>query len=227
VATVELCNKYCSIPDFKGKILQKIPICFVLVYNLYRKGVYNLNELKPYLERLNLFVYNYYFKNEIKNSELIITKKSHEFYFDESFIENEKDIEQLIEYGYLPSSIEFCLKYDDIDTFRDLNIFNQKNARWSPFEWSFKPCNFDLLSFSGFFGSIKCFKHLLLNGYKIENELNSIIVCGGFFDIFHLCDIGSSVLIEGVTNAATFCRLELLIYLHENREIEKYSYVII
>ena len=62
----------------------------------------------------------------------------------------------MIEYGFVPSSIEYCLKYDAIDEFTDFNITNQE-AKWNK-----KPKYLDLLSFSGYFGSIKCFKHIIM-----------------------------------------------------------------
>jgi len=55
--------------------------------------------------------------------------------FDESFIENANDIDQLIEFGYHPSSMEYCLKYDVIDDLLKIDNKNQE-AKWSPFEWS-------------------------------------------------------------------------------------------
>jgi len=92
----------------------------------------------------------------------------------------------MIEYGYLPSSIEYHLKYDAIDSF--INMYDLiPKAKWSPFEWSNKPEYLDLLSFARFFGSIKCFKHLLMKGFEIKENVLSMVVCSGCFDLFHLC----------------------------------------
>ena len=84
----------------------------------------------------------------------------------------------------MPSSIECILKYDVIDDLVGFNI-SKGEAKWSLFEWSMKPQHLDLLSFSVFFGSIKCFKHLLMNGFEINDKVISMVVRGGCLDIFH------------------------------------------
>jgi len=55
--------------------------------------------------------------------------------FDESFFENENDIDQLVEHGFCKSSIEYFLKYDVVGDLFNIDNSNQ-NAKWSPFEWS-------------------------------------------------------------------------------------------
>lgn len=61
--------------------------------------------------------------------------------------------------------IEYCLKNDVINEYTYFNITNQE-AKWSK-----KPKYFDLLSFSGYFGSIKCFKHLIMKCFEINDHL--------------------------------------------------------
>ena len=121
----------------------------------------------------------------------------------------------MIEYGYLPSSIEYCLKYDVID---DLVVFDDLNqeARWSPFEWSDKPDYIDLLSFSGFFGSIECFKHLLMKGLEINDFVLSNIVCSGCLDLFRLCQEQQFITPNLICKASEFCHIPLLVYMFEN-----------
>jgi len=158
---------------------------------------------------------SYYFRKEIDDFGSFIQCKYMPYGFDQSISNNEDIIDQLIEYGFQPSSIEYCLKYDVIDDLVDINILNQK-AIWSPFEWSSKPEYLDLLSFSGFFGSIKCFKHLLLKGFKMNENTRSMVVCGGCLDLFHLCQIPPIFTPENVCRASEFCHLSLLTFMSEN-----------
>jgi len=133
-----------------------------------------------------------------------------------SFLNNESDIDLLIEYGFLPSSIEYCLKYDDISAFKCFSFNTIINAKWSPFEWSQKPNSLDLLSFSGFFGSIQCFKHLLMNGFQINNSVISSVVCSGSLDLFHLCNHENIDYVECLCLASEFCQMPILKFLLEN-----------
>jgi len=159
---VRVSVEYCILGDFRRKLLEKSTECPVLIYQLHKRGVFLFEEIETFLENRNTFMLSYYFRKEIKDFESFIESKYKPDDFDESFFKNENDIDQLIEYGFLQTSIEYCLKYDVIDDLAILFNLNQK-AKWSPFEWSFMPQYFDLLSFAGFFGSIKCFKHLLMS----------------------------------------------------------------
>ena len=63
--------------------------------------------------------------------------------FDQSFIENPALIDQLVGFGFIPSSIEYCLKYNVIDDLVNFDVLS-KEAKWCPFEWSLKPKCLDL-----------------------------------------------------------------------------------
>jgi len=133
---------------------------------------------------------------------------------DGIFFINDQDIDILIEFGFLPSSIENYLKYDDIDTFKGhlSYIIDSKIdiAVWSPFEWSNKLKNHDYLAFSGFFGSIDCFKLLLMNGYVINDSVSCLVVCSGNPDLFHLCNEGVSNLLDHINYSSEYFQLSIL-----------------
>jgi len=212
---VNLSIEYCQIAVFKRKLLEKSYNCPVLIYQLYKRGIFVFGEIEPFLKNDNAFLLCYYFRKEIEDFESFIKSKYKPYGFDKSFIENASDIDILIEYGYLPSSIEYCLKYDVIDDLLNVDNLSQK-AKWSPFEWSIKPEYLDLLSFSGFFGSIKCFKHLLMKGIEINENVLSMVVCGGCFDLFHLCQGRQFLIPDLVCKASEFFHLNLLVFMIEN-----------
>ena len=157
---------------------------------------------------MDTFLLSYYFWKEIEDFGSFIKSKYKPGGFEETFFENANDIDQLIEYGFLPSSIEYCLKYDVIDSLLNMDDLNPK-AKWSLFEWSNKPEYLDLLSFAGFFGSIKCFKHLLMKGLEIKENVLSMVVCGGCFDLFHLCKgqqfVTPSIFLEHLSFSTYLC----------------------
>jgi len=212
---VEISVEYCKLVDFRQKLLRKSKECPVLIYQLYKRGVLVFEEIRPFLKDRDTFLLSYYFRKEIEDFYSFIKNKSKPYGIDESFFENENDMDQLIEYGYLPSSIEYCLKYDVIN---DLDVFDNLNqkARCSPFEWSYQPDYRDSLSFAGFFGSIKCFKHLLMKGFEINDNVLSMVVCGGCFDLYHLCERHQFETHKHVKNVIEFFHLPLLSYMMEN-----------
>ena len=174
-----------------------------------------MDKIEPFLKNKDTFLLCHYFYKEINNFESFIQSKDKPGNFDESFFQNVSDIDQLIKYGYHTSSIEFCLKYDMID---DLVVFDKLNqeARWSPFEWGYKPEYLDLLSFTGFFGAIKCFKFLLIKGLEINDNVTCMVVCSGCFELFHLCEGQRFVTPKAVCKASAFFHLSLLVFMLEN-----------
>ena len=213
---VMLSAGYCQNSDFKGKLLEKSNECHVLIYRLYKIGVFEFEEIEPFLRSRNTLIFCYYFRKEIKDFESFISKKAKLYGFDESFLANEEYFDELIEYGFLPSSIEYSLKYDDVICLRDMSIVSTKECKWSPFEWSSRPKYLDLLSFSGFFGSIQCFKHLLMNGFVISDKVFSMVVCSGCLDLFHFCQGQRILSTECVCNACEFLHFPLLVFMIEN-----------
>jgi len=212
---VNLSMKYCQIEEFRQKILEKSIKCPVLIYHLYKRGILDFGEIEPFISNEESLLLCYYFRKEINEFEKFIQDKYAPYDYDDSFLENQSDIDQLIEYGFSPSSIEYCLKYDVID---DLIRFNQLNheVKWSPFEWSSKPEYHDLLSVSGFFGSINCFKYLLMKGFEINDKVTSMVVCGGSLDLYHLCQGQKLIKPNLACMASEFFHLPLLVFMIEN-----------
>jgi len=101
---------------------------------------------------------------------------------------------------------------DNLNNFINL----KKIAEWSPFEWSSQPEYLDLLSFSGFFGSIKCFKHLLIRGFEINHNVVRMVECSGCLDLFYLSQGQLFITSASVCKAAAFCHLSLLVFMIEN-----------
>jgi len=215
VKAVGLSVEYSKLADFRRKLLEKSYECPVLIYQLYKRGILVFEEIEPILKNRDTFLLCCYFRKEIKDYESFIESKYKPYGFDESFFENENDIDQLIEYGFLQSSIEYCLKYDVIDDLAFRDNINQE-TRWSLFEWSNKPEYLDLLSFAGFYGSIKCFKHLLMKGFEINENVLSMVVSAGCFDLFHLCHGQQFLTPNLVCKASEFFHQPLLVFMIEN-----------
>jgi len=219
---IKLCGKYCNDRKFREEVLKKsIYKCPVLLYRLYTVGIFDIQEIQPFFADKEIYFACYYFRKGIKDFDKIIAQKEKPHSMDCSMLENENEIDLMIEFGFVPYTIEYCLKYDDIDTLQGMMSLTLDNiggkAKWSPFEWSKKPDQLDFLSFSGYFGSVKCFKHLLLNGAKPERMLSSIVICSGNAELFHLCNSSNESLYQNISSAAQFNQFAFVKYFVENQ----------
>ena len=155
--------EHIHIREYRERLLEKSNECPVLIYRLYKRGYIIFEEMERFLKKSDCFLLSYYFRKEIDDFGNFIETKQRPSDIDDAFLANSDEIDKMIEYGFLPKSIEYCLKYDVFEEIANFEILNQE-SKWSPFEWSNKPDFLDYLSISGFFGSIRCFKHLLMNG---------------------------------------------------------------
>ena len=85
-----------------------------MIYQLFKLGSFVFGEIEQYLGNRGSFLLCYYFRKDIYDFGNLIKHKSNHSAIGESFFKNENDIDQMIEYGFSTSSIEYCLKYDSI-----------------------------------------------------------------------------------------------------------------
>ena len=210
---VTLCYINLNNAEFRQFFLERSFYCPVLLHRMFKRNAFEISNIEPCILGHQLaYVLCYYFKDFDK----VVGQKVVPDDFDHSFIENVDDLEVLIEFGFHPNSTEYCLKYDDIKVFQSKFDLDEYEAKWSPFEWSYKPKSLDLLSFLIFFGSIQCFKFLLLNGFEINKNVLSSIACSGNSDLFHLCQFGESCSSDCLFMASKFCHLNTIKFLLEN-----------
>jgi len=212
-----LCCKFCENEQFRELLLKKSSYyCPLLLYRLYKHGIY---EIMKILLTKGSFVSLYYFRKRIDDFENKIKKIPKMYQLEQSILEDDWEMDLLIEYGFSPSSIEYCMKYDDIDAFKQKIIYSSEilnqQAQWSPLEWSRDPKVYDFLSFSAYFGSINCFRHMLMNGWVINEKTNCISVCSGNTDLFHLCNQNVFDYSEHFCLASEFNRKSFLYFLVE------------
>jgi len=214
---VEICYKFSSDALFREKTINEaFLVCPVLVYRLFLMGVYTIKEIESHLNRPHKFTTCYYFRNYIRDYERYLENTELPDGFDSrDYIDFEK-IDLMIQYGFVPSSIEFSMKYDDLQGLLGhfCGIHVDSKVCWSPFEWSREPKSFEYLSFCGLFGSLKCFKYLLMNGYSVNNDVLCSVVFGGSTDLLHLSMNESNMGICFLA-AAEYCRLSIMKFLLE------------
>jgi len=179
---VLFCSHYLQDSSFRKIVLENVfTVCPTLIQRLYRSKSISKEEIKISLEYHRRKFLCLFFKNDIEIDDTGF-RVSDALYCDDT------KLDSLIQYGFHKSSIEFCLKYDiyeEIDR-RMINNPKKRECEWSAFEWSEKPKSLDFLSFFGFFGSLKCFRILLLSGFVINDIVVCSIVSSGSIELFNL-----------------------------------------
>ena len=72
---VRLSVEYCKYSDFRQKLVEKSNESPVLIYQLYKRGVFVFEEIEPFLKNDNTFLLSYYFRKEIKDFDSFINRK--------------------------------------------------------------------------------------------------------------------------------------------------------
>ena len=106
------------------------------------------------------------------------------------FSNEPENLKSLIKHGFSKGSLGYSLKYDDLNGLKDL--YNDSKTvidslvSWTNFEWSYYPKNPTSLIVSAHFGSIKCFKFLILNKAKISPSVVPQAIYSGWFELIHI-----------------------------------------
>jgi len=215
---VNYCMNYTAKPELMKKLLIKgLFTCPTLIQRLHVKGVYSITDIMEEIMNCKKYYLFLFFKSSIGHFDYSSILYNEEEDEDEySKYHYRSDLDLLIEYGFVPSSIEYCLKYDDYKNLKELlNDFPDKfECEWNPFEWSNIPNCLELTSFSASYGSINCFKILLLLGYSLSASICQCIVNGGIIGFVNDY-ISKSNKDDLFQIASKTCRLSILSFLLE------------
>jgi len=215
--TIRLIQKYCVNPQFKEELVANVSLsCPLIIHRLVGLGVIEQNEIRRYFNMKDHFMLCCYFRKSITDFRKIIEKMGWNENVD-LFLENDdKAIDEMIEYGFPLGSLEYSLKFDDIDLLKKLledpDFFEYNGVDWNPFEWSLKPKQFDPLSITSHFGSIRCFKYLTLCGHEIKAYHIEQAIYSGSLEIFSICFSQSSKLIRYFCKAVEYCQYQFVDY---------------
>lgn len=217
---VPFCSFYLKEDQFKQNFVRKIlDISPTLIQRLYKHNVFTEMDIKESLMFFKRKFLCLFFKNNFEISNVDFD--------DDSIYEKyliDPDLDQLIKYGFRTNSLEYCLKYDHVE---DLQVLLSKNTnngvcQWSNFEWSRKPKSLEFISFCSFFGSVKCFKYLIVSNDHMKKNMFSSIICGGSQELLPFLSIShfKPETVEHFFNiAALYNRISVFEYLNEYRAI--------
>ncbi|KAH0787371.1 cask-interacting protein (caskin) 1,2 [Histomonas meleagridis] len=129
---------------------------------------------------------------------------------------------QLAHEGFNPLEIAKVIRNDDIDELQEIashpNFNSNAKISKSQYERYTELCNKDvtLIQYAAFYGSIKCFKFLMLNYAKLKGVFEYAIA-GGNIEIFHHCiEFYPENLERAYEIAIKYHRNDIFVYLCEN-----------
>lgn len=197
--------------SFKFALLEKTRFSFLRL--LFNAGVFSLDEIrrKCAAEPNQSFFFV---------PELGITNAAIQF---NDILEDEEILEHLmkddwamyrdlVEYGYFTSTLEYAIKFDNLDLLREIwkgddyytSMEVDENC-WEKGDWP--PCN--PLSLAARFGSINCFRNMIERGSKPDENICENAIIGGNKEIIETVAHLGGDFVEGLKAAAQYHRFDV------------------
>jgi len=225
----ELCLRFSKDYLFSRKLLKKgIMECVPMIYRLYKLGLFQITEIVEHLKKFKrafpclYFSTSYDMFNDINVHSFIDSYLFYEYYENSC-------LEEFLLYGYSIGSLEYSIKYDDDKTLSNLlndPCFDKKKGfDISNFEWTIMTDCPSLISASAFFGSINCFKLLLLNGFDIDEQTKVNCFASGNTDLIHMLGpLSADILQTTLVISQKYCHSSLYEWLIESSGLKRNSY---
>jgi len=165
--------------------------CPKLLFELFKIGWISMDEIEREILKYPTILCQMYFYDIHK----IFSQENYDYwgvseFYEEKYVCAPDDHKDYKSFGFPRNSVQYAIKYDEIDEFKNhctvTGFDMDQELESNPFEWSEINRFLSLLAFSAHFGSIKCFKFLIMSGVEpIENDLDSVVFSGNL-DIFHV-----------------------------------------
>ena len=145
------------------------------------------------IDQCLLDMYKYgIFSNFDSFKNFAINLKNYVNMFDFSELKHVNLWRQIMQFGYLKNSLEYVLKYDDIDSFKQIALTSDfdcdKTVKIGSTESYVFSENISISDFCAFHGSINCFRYIILNyGGMITEKTCNYAMMGGNIETIQLC----------------------------------------
>ena len=158
-----------------------------LLYSLYINKLISLQSIeenqKLFSKQAKLF-FSPFIKSSVAQEDDDLAEEIDNFDFDEHH--------KMILNGWKEGSIGYSLKNDDFDTLQSTlsknpNFQLEKPIKWSDYENYFEYKWKTPLSLAALYGSISCFKYLILNNCQINEDVFCSAIKGGNLEIIRIC----------------------------------------
>jgi hypothetical protein len=159
-----------------------------LAFKLVRLGIFKRDDVSRYFDRKKFFAF-LICPSKLNENEVHVAFRSDFKTMGKSF-----PIEEIGCHGYAKNSVQFLLKYDLFEDFGflaiDLNFNIFRDRYISPFDLPTKSEveKESLLTIAAFYGSIRCFKFLVLNEMRMDQRTCKWSIKGGNCEIISICE---------------------------------------
>jgi len=205
------CVFFMDVAEFFNVLVEKsIEQCNVLVYKLFNMGCISVSELFHFLTKQKCIFPYIYFTQQISCYDILANGAPDRKIFNEYC--SKEYLNELKDFGFPNNSLEYIIKYDDVSGLLNKlsNPLMDEHLKWTPFEWSKKPSSLSMIVFAAHFGSIHCYKVLLMNGYKVSEHVLKSIVFSGCHDMLHLLNKNTFDCQYMITNAIEYCHPSII-----------------
>jgi hypothetical protein len=221
---LDLIQKISEISPFPFNLGHFIDIYPFLAYKLIERGVISRENALKYLSKSNLFKFLIFHEKiiswDVPNCfRELFEKKKHLFPIDE-----------IRQFGYPKNSIEYFLKADNFDELQRFSTFADFNFSATTF---ISPCdllygieleNKSLLSVSAFYGSVQCFKFLLLNFVEVTSSVCASAVKCGDLEIIQICEQEHGDFSGCLQPSVAYHRNDVADWLLQNFTVNRFTY---
>ena len=184
-------------------IHEKFNLIYPFIYKMYKKGIITSEELKEKLKlkssSRNLIFISWFLPELIElGSDFEYMKYIFKYRQFENtllfYCENQDRIDeykQMRDKGEYDDEMATALRNDDVDKFQSIVSKNEKTKlnqeiQQNMFDYFFCKSNITYLNYAAAYGSVKCFKYILLNDGQINNLTFKMAVSGGNNEIIRI-----------------------------------------
>jgi len=211
-------SKFLQIDRVKKLFLRLAPNNMpILLY--YFRNYFDIKEIIERIQTSKSYLAALYFRDEFgdfnEDTKGYIGRNN---FF--SYLQNSNLDEYLI-YGYPKDSLGYCIKYDDaerINGFFSLPFYNYEEIELSKFEFYGDNSSLSLevkgpLSMAAIYGSLRCFRFLLLHNCAKNISLTKCAISGGNIDIIREIHVNVEEMVNCMKYSSYFGRIDFLDYL--------------
>jgi ankyrin repeat protein len=122
-----------------------------------------------------------------------------------------------------------CLKFDDFESLQALSTHPkftfEQEILISDYDLPYgtSPTNRSLLSVSGFYGALRCFKYVLLNGCWVSSSVSEFSIKEGHLEIIGISEAEKGDFRSSLGGAVRYMRNDIADWLLQNFEVEEFS----
>ena len=170
-----------------------------LIHMLFKQGKFTLNDCRSLVDTNDEV--RFFFSRDlgIKQSDFHDYKEL-----------SDEEIDEVIEFCYPKNSIEYAIKFDDIDLLQNIcagiDFDISKKVKKNASDGIFMSDELTAIELAAACGSLQCFKYLFMNNATIDENVAEYAIIGGNIEIIHICEQHGCTFANGAKTALLYHR---------------------